>query len=745
MKQLIFCVLFIICAGQVWAQQYIPITDNMQIQSNSNIKFVAGEYVFTDAPADGVIQLNSVHDVILDGDSCFVNGVNDLGYMIKITNSSNIIIRNFDSVYNYKYAVHIINSSHITINGNVFSGNKVDSTGWISIWTDYQQALGGGVLMYQSRAGHIFGNTMTLQNDGVALYHCDSIRVHGNNFSWNTSFGIRMYWTDTCYIYQNNCSHVNRPYTDPSDCAALLMLVSNENVVEYNDLSYSGDGVFLGQYQYSNIPNNNYFAFNECSYSPHNAIEATFADGNIYKHNNCNYSHYGFWLGYSFNSIVDSNEVIGNYQSGIAIDRGFENILTGNMIRNNPIGIELWEGSPISGYTNQFSHDYSITNNLFEGNTLDISAIKTEHLVAQGNQFNYARNASIFLDGQSDMDTVTGNTFLFPTVFHISNSSVNDIHATNNAWFPGDTALISEKIYDRHDNPAKGEVIWWPVVTTPEVSLQYDPPCDLAEPLSTWYGYPEVGYPAPVKFADSLYFDTTDKVVGEASVKFVTSRGWYVALNYRPSGDSLSAWTLSEDDTLRFWVKTKKFIPYGFQYFHIRIGDRKGNYFRYSASPNLLNAAHEVWKKYTFPLTGDIAFQRSTVGQMNWDEVNYVEFWADTWDYGFTLWLDGVQFKDCDPVTAVNPAKHIVCNLGQNYPNPFAEYTIIPFSVIQPGHVTLTVSGLDGRQAETLINQTLEAGDYKVQLRGAEFPAGVYFYQLRVAGQVLTKKLVIIR
>ena len=329
--------LFCLFAGNLaFTQTIVPITNNMQIQSNSNFKFVPGQYSFTDAPADGVIQITGKENIILDGDSCFVNGSGFQGYMIKITNSHNVIIKNFDSVYGYKYAIHIMNSDHITINGNVFCHNKVDSSGWIDVWADYQQALGGGVMMYQSRAAHIYDNVMTLQNDGVALYHCDSIKIHNNDFSWNTSYGIRMFWTDTCHIYQNNCAHVNRPLTDPSDCAALLMIISNENRVENNDLSYSGDGVFLGQFEHSNIKNNNYFAYNECSYSPHNAIEATFADGNIYKHNNCNYSHYGMWLGYSFNTIIDSNELIGNYSSGIAIDRGFNNQIAYNNLKTIP-------------------------------------------------------------------------------------------------------------------------------------------------------------------------------------------------------------------------------------------------------------------------------------------------------------------------------------------------------------------------------------------------------------------------
>jgi len=146
-------------------------------------------------------------------------------------------------------------------------------------------------MMYQTDAAQIYDNNMKYQNDGIALYHCDSVIVSNNDLSWNTSFGIRMYFTDTCNIQNNNCSHVNRPYTNPRDCAAILLIVSNNNYVANNDFTFSGDGIFLGQFEYSQIPNNNYFGYNDCSYSPHNAIEATFADGNFFEYNICNYSH----------------------------------------------------------------------------------------------------------------------------------------------------------------------------------------------------------------------------------------------------------------------------------------------------------------------------------------------------------------------------------------------------------------------------------------------------------------------
>ena len=746
MSRITIIILFVAMTVSTIAQTYLPITNNMVVGSYSNIKLAAGNYQFSDAPADGVIQLNGVQNVVLDGDSCRVNGLLKQGYMIKVANSHNVTIKNFDSVFGYKYAVYITNSDHININGNVFCRNKVDSSGWIDVWADYSQALGGGVMMYQSRAAHIHDNIMTMQNDGVALYHCDSVNIHNNDFSWNTSYGIRMFWTDTCHIWQNNCSHVNRPLTDPSDCAALLMIVSNASRVENNDLSWSGDGVFLGQYQHSNTPNNNYFAWNECSYSPHNAIEATFADGNVYKHNSCNYSHYGLWLGYSFNSVVDSNDISGNYQSGIAIDRGFNNLISNNTIRNNPIGIELWEGSPISGYATFHSQDYPILSNNFEGNTRAVSSVNTKHLQLRSNEFNYSQAASVYLDGTSATDTISGNTFRMATGFHIYNNSIYPKNSPGNLFSPSDTALISAKTFDVHDNPAKGAVTWEPPLPSPPTPVQLAPPCDMAEPASLWYAYPETGYPAKIRFGDSVYFDSTEKKVGAASVRLVTSRGYDVALNYRPANDSLSQWQPAETDSLFFWVRTIKQPQYGFQYFSVRLGDDRGNYYKYTAPVSLLNAANNTWKRYSFPLSGNGQFSRTVTGAMTLDKLNYVEFHADTWDYGFTLWVDGVQFTSCTPVIlSGNEKTKEITSLACN-PNPFASETRIIFTLPEPGTFRLEIVNAQGRTVAILANGFYSAGPHAVSWNPTSaIPAGIYLARLVAAGETHTARVVIVR
>ncbi len=188
----------------------------------------------------------------------------------------------------------------------------------------------------------------TASNDGVALYHCSTMTIAHNDLSRNTAYAVRMFYTDSSVILGNNGSHSYRENPVNSDAGALLMIISNANRVEGNDFTYSSDGVFLGQYGYSKTPNNNLFLENDCSYSPHNAFEATFAAGNIFRKNKANYSGYGFWLGYASRTIVDSNEIIGNREqlsvgtAGIAIDRGYNTIIRHNRIDDNTTGILLW-------------------------------------------------------------------------------------------------------------------------------------------------------------------------------------------------------------------------------------------------------------------------------------------------------------------------------------------------------------------------------------------------------------------
>ena len=76
---------------------------------------------------------------------------------------------------------------------------------------------------------------------------------------------------------------------------------------------------------------------------------------------------------------------------------------------------------------------------------------------------------------------------------------------------------------------------------------------------------------------------------------------------------------------------------------------------------------------------------------MTLNDVNYVEFNADTWDYGYTLWVDGVQFAPCEPVTGITSNPGIVTAELQIYPDPFVRSTNIVYSISAKEHVLVKI------------------------------------------------------
>ncbi len=50
---------------------------------------------------------------------------------------------------------------------------------------------------------------------------------------------------------------------------------------------------------------------------------------------------------------------------------------------------------------------------------------------------------------------------------------------------------------------------------------------------------------------------------------------------------------------------------------------------------------------------------------------------------------------------------------------------------------------LAGRKIKTLLDENVTAGNHEVQLNRGQLGAGVYFLQLKMNGEVMTKKVVI--
>jgi len=83
--------------------------------------------------------------------------------------------------------------------------------------------------------------------------------------------------------------------------------------------------------------------------------------------------------------------------------------------------------------------------------------------------------------------------------------------------------------------------------------------------------------------------------------------------------------------------------------------------------------------------------------------------------------------------------------LYQNYPNPFNPGTLIAYQLKTPGHVTLKVYDVLGREVRTLVNEKQVEGNHMVSFSAADLPSGVYFYKLEAEGFTRTRKLVVIK
>lgn len=70
--------------------------------------------------------------------------------------------------------------------------------------------------------------------------------------------------------------------------------------------------------------------------------------------------------------------------------------------------------------------------------------------------------------------------------------------------------------------------------------------------------------------------------------------------------------------------------------------------------------------------------------------------------------------------------------LFQNYPNPFNPETDFKFQLSKSGLINLSIYNINGRLIETLINQNLPEGEYKINWNAKNLPSGTYFYRLTI-------------
>jgi hypothetical protein len=83
--------------------------------------------------------------------------------------------------------------------------------------------------------------------------------------------------------------------------------------------------------------------------------------------------------------------------------------------------------------------------------------------------------------------------------------------------------------------------------------------------------------------------------------------------------------------------------------------------------------------------------------------------------------------------------------LQQNYPNPFNPSTKISYSIPQSGNVTLKIFDVLGKEIASLVNGFVTSGYHEIQFDAKNLSAGIYFYTVTLAGNSITKKMILLK
>jgi subtilisin-like proprotein convertase family protein len=147
--------------------------------------------------------------------------------------------------------------------------------------------------------------------------------------------------------------------------------------------------------------------------------------------------------------------------------------------------------------------------------------------------------------------------------------------------------------------------------------------------------------PAWENATSSVANDTTRVHTGTQSVGFVTTSGFDTGVKFPATA---AHWDLRNTGWLSFWAYADNNTPYGFQGPQPVIGlNCAGG--SLTLTPNDQLMANHDWTFFRIPLNGNATWSLSISNAPNLADANQIEIHQDTWDAGFTVYYDGLQFE----------------------------------------------------------------------------------------------------
>lgn len=380
----------------------VPLTAGRRI--TGPVRLAPGEYRLAD-PGAGRLQVSG-SGYVLDLKGVRLRG-DGKGTGIHVTDADGLTIRNAD-VSGCGWGIVLercrgVRLEHCTAsrNADLPPGTVIDESG-----REPEDQHGGGILLRDSRDCRVLDCVAQYQWDGIDVVRSDGNRIENGDYSYNGNWGVH-FWKSSRNVFRRNravwCTtgagtlfQALTGWQTYDAQAVAIDHASCDNLIEENDLRFGGDGVFIranegGEQPGSPVPprnssDRNILRNNDCSFSPNNAIEVDFVADTVIEGNNCSYSNYGMWLGYSRGSRVRNNTCVNDSSRAVEIENGQNGLFEGNVLGWDPPrpGGELVylrqngrDGTP--------SGPYTLTGNVFYGAGKAVRLLRTPGVRAAHN------------------------------------------------------------------------------------------------------------------------------------------------------------------------------------------------------------------------------------------------------------------------------------------------------------------------------------------------------------------------
>ena len=432
MKAFLIINLALLCLSQAAYNQSIPIKKGMKISKSCKLNF--DDYSLLSTKQSEPIIRISGNNMVVDFQYATMSGSKIeskpekfKGNCILIENAHNVLIKNV-TIHGYKLAIHLINCSDVTIENTNLSYNfrpqlqsgreKENESDWLSYHNNEKQEWiekGSGIYIENSKKIIIRNAVIKESFNGIMLSKSDSCLIYNNQIQFNSGIGIGLYRSSNNDIQSNYLDYNVRGfsygyYKRGQDSAGILVYEqSSNNNFAYNSATHCGDGFFLWAGQSSMDTgtggcNNNLLYGNDFSYAITNGIEATFSSNTFYN-NKVKYCENGFWLGYSYNTLLFGNQMADN-KTDIAWEHGQDNSIRYNLFDRSFIGIKLWARNEqpkdwgYSKFKDAHSQNFTIERNRFSQTVLPFDISKSTGVSVKDNLID---DAEMLLEGDANI------------------------------------------------------------------------------------------------------------------------------------------------------------------------------------------------------------------------------------------------------------------------------------------------------------------------------------------------------